>query len=97
MTKSLSSILDQLEARIDGLHKEIAMLKEKNLQLEAENEDLRSRERETLQKLDKANLDSQYLMMSHRLASSPDTIIETRRMIAGLIRNIDRCIEMLKE
>lgn len=40
--------------------------------------------------------DVEYLTMSHRLADNPDTIIETRRHISRLIRNIDRCLEMLE-
>jgi hypothetical protein len=41
--------------------------------------------------------DNKFLKVSYRLASSPNDIIETRRLISGLIRNIDKCISELKE
>ena len=41
--------------------------------------------------------DCEYLEVSHKLADNPDTLVATRRRLAGLIRNIDRCLEMLKE
>lgn len=97
MAQSLLSILDQLEARIDALRKEMDSLRERNRALEEENADLRMREVEALKIRDRALLDVEYLSVSHRLAESPDTLVDTRRLIAGLIRNIDRCIAMLKE
>ena len=47
--------------------------------------------------LHKAQDDIKFLRISHRLAASPDSIIEARRMISGLIRNIDKAIADLKE
>lgn len=72
--------------------------------LNAELEESRRREeelRESLQRtnaeLQKAQTDIKYLRVSHRLAASPDAIIESRRVIANLIRNIDKAIADLKE
>ena len=97
MAKSLLSVLDELQSRIIGLQEEISTLRSRNSELEAANAELREKTREAIDDRDKALLDAQYLSVSHRLADSPDTIIETRRIIAGLIRNIDQCIAMLKE
>lgn len=47
--------------------------------------------------LERSRLDERFLRVSHRLASSPDSIIEARRLISGLIRNIDKAINDLKE
>lgn len=65
--------------------------------LEHEKEDLQQELEEKKRELDIARTDAEFLTMSHRLASSPDSIISTRRHIARLIRTIDNCISMLKE
>ena len=93
MAQSLLSVLERLEARQEELRAEMESLRKRNRELEEENADLRRKEAEALEIRDKALLDAEYL----RLAENPDTLVETRRIIAGLIRNIDRCIEMLKE
>ncbi len=97
MAQSLLSILEKLEARQKELREEMESLRVRNRELEEENADLRRKEAEALGARDKALLDVEYLSVSHRLAEDPDSLIETRRVIAGLIRNIDRCIAMLKE
>lgn len=97
MAQSLLSILERLEARQEELRAEMESLRKRNRELEEENADLRRKEAEALEIRDKALLDAEYLSVSYRLAENPDTLVETRRIIAGLIRNIDRCIEMLKE
>lgn len=97
MAQSLLSILENLEARQEELRAEMESLRKRNRELEEENADLRSKEAEALKIRDKALLDVEYLSVSHHLAENPDTLIDARRIIAGLIRNIDRCIAMLKE
>lgn len=97
MAQSLLEILETLESRLSTLNGEMESLRIRNSELEEENARLRQNEAEALKARDKALLDAEYLSVSHRLADSPDTIVETRRRIAGLIRNIDRCIAMLKE
>ncbi|MDE6836456.1 MAG: hypothetical protein K2J03_05835, partial [Muribaculaceae bacterium] len=61
------------------------------------NDVLRRSIRDSEQERDRAKLDAEFLAISHRLAQNPDTIITARRLISKMIRNIDRCIEMLKE
>lgn len=97
MARSLVAIFEELELRIADLQTEMEGLRERNSELEKENADLRKREAEARQAREQALLDVEYLKVSYRLAESPDTLAETRKVIAGLIRNIDRCIEMLKE
>lgn len=41
--------------------------------------------------------ENRFLRISYRLAAHPDSIIEGRRLISGLIRNIDKAIADLKE
>lgn len=66
---------------------------------EAEHEisSLREEIRQLRQEMDILKKDNEFLIVSHRLASSPDEIIRSRRLIAGWIRDIDKCISLLKE
>lgn len=93
----MTTILGRLNQRIKELTALTADLASRNATLEAENRDLHDELERTRGERDSARLDSEYLTVSHRLADNPDTIIETRRHIARLIRNIDRCLEMLNE
>ena len=97
MADSLISMLSRLEERIKSLNLQISELQVSNETLKAENEDLRRKAEESQKALDRAELDAQYLAVSYKLADSPDNLIKARRHISQLIRNIDRCIEMLKE
>lgn len=97
MAESLITTLDRLNARIKDVTARNAALEARNHALEDQNADLRRKVEEALRERDRALLDAEYLTVSHRLAASPDTLVDTRRHIAKLIRNIDRCLEMLKE
>ena len=97
MATPLPDILDTLRLQIEARRKEYARLKERNRLLEEENADLRRLAAEALKEREKAMLDAEFLAVSHKLADSPDTLVSARRHLARLIRNIDRCLEMLKE
>ena len=97
MARSLLTVLDSLREKIDALNRGVETLRTHNRELEEENEVLRRTIEDTVRERDKARLDSDFLAVSHRLAQDPDQIIDARRLISRLIRNIDRCIEMLKE
>lgn len=97
MAESLITTLEKLNAKIKDVIAHNAALLARNRELEELNADLRRRAEESDRTRDRALLDAEYLTVSHRLAADPDTLIDTRRHIAKLIRNIDRCLEMLKE
>lgn len=97
MAESLISILRQLDDRIKVLTAQNAELNRRHAEISEENENLKRQAREALEARDKALLDAQYLAVSHKLADNPDTLITARRQISQMIRNIDRCLEMLKE
>lgn len=97
MATLLPDILDTLRLQIEARRKEYARLKERNRLLEEENADLRRLAAEAQKEREKAMLDAEFLAVSHKLADSPDTLVSARRHLARLIRNIDRCLEMLKE
>ena len=97
MATSLITVLDSMREKIDALDQSVAALRARNKELEEENEALRRTVSDTVWERDRAKLDSEFLTVSYRLAEDPDSLIDARRLISQLIRNIDRCIEMLKE
>ena len=97
MARTLLTILDELEQRIEQLQGEMEDLRRKYSELEEQNAYLMRQEEAARRAREAALADVEYLKISYRLAASPDSLVETRKFIAGLIRNIDRCIEMLKE
>lgn len=97
MADSLLTKLEQLQKGISEITARNARLTARNSALEEENANLRRRTDEAEAARHRAELDVEYLRVSHRLAENPDSLVETRRHIAKLIRNIDRCLEMLKE
>lgn len=97
MAESLHQILQQLKTKHEELQTEMNALRMRNRELEEINRDLKQKSDEALKLRDEAQQDVEFLKVSHRLADNPDSIVETRRLIAGLIKNIDRCIAMLKE
>lgn len=97
MATSLISTLETIREKISSLTTALERERERCRLLEAENEKLREKAAEAEKAKEQALLDCDYMVFSHKLADSPDKLVETRRHIAGLIRTIDRCIEMLKE
>lgn len=97
MAESLISILEKLDDRIKRLKEQNEELRQTNERLTAENSDLIQKARKAEEARSQAILDVEYLAVSHKLADNPDTLITARRQINQLIRNIDRCIEMLKD
>lgn len=97
MASSLLAALQELQSRIAVISADMESLREQNRLLTEENQSLRREVKDLSLEREKAQLDARFMAVSHRLADDPDSLIDTRRLISGLIRNIDRCIEMLKE
>lgn len=97
MAESLTDILGRLETKIGQLTTENARLRRTNSELAARNRELEGLMQEADAARKRAELDTEYLAVSHKLADNPDTLVSARRHISRLIRNIDRCLDMLKE
>lgn len=97
MAEPLLTLLGQLKRSIEALKMRNAELERRNAELEELNATLKSRAEEAFEARRRTELDVKYLQVSHKLADNPDSLVMTRRHIAQLIRNIDRCLEMLKE
>ncbi len=90
-------MLQQLSERIDALGAQNEELRRQVLLKTREVEDLRHDKHLLESEVKRLDGDNKFLKISYRLASSPNDIIEARRFVSGLIRNIDKCISELKE
>lgn len=97
MAATLLNILLELRNKIDTLGKKADSLAEENRRLEDENISLRSEVKALREELQRKNLDSEFLEVSHMIADTPDSLVLARRRIATMIRTIDKCLEMLRE
>lgn len=98
MAKSdLLSSLSILSRRIDGLLEERDRLLDKIRELDSENRELKAQKEQDRLLLENSRKDIEFLSMSHRLADSPEALVEARNKISKLIRTIDSCIRLLKE
>lgn len=86
----LSSQIDRLSASYETLMNEADGLRVRLQDMEYEN-------RKLTEELRQARQEADYLKISHRLADDPDGLVEARRWIDRMIRDIDRCISLLKE
>ncbi len=94
---------DSPTALIAGIQQKIAMLADSRdralarcEELSARISDLEADLTESRESLQKANLDIEFLKLSHRLADSPEAIVNARKTISRLIRRIDSAINLIK-
>ena len=93
----LLKAFDTLSRKIDSLLEENRNLKEKLKVLQESNLKLLSQHQEDEKNLNEAQKKIEFLSLSHRLADSPEALIEARTKVSSLIRTIDNCIRMLNE
>ena len=89
--------ISTLSNQIDRLLEQQKKLQQRINFLETNNEELRKQHESDQLMLAKAQKDIEFLSVSHRLAASPEALLEARGKISMLIRNIDSCIRMIKE
>lgn len=98
MAKSeIARSFQALSKKIDSLILENTSLRSRIDTLSLQNEELLGQHAQDQKALEKANKEIEYLSLSHRLASSPEALVEARKEISRLIRTIDSCIRLIKE
>jgi hypothetical protein len=97
MASGLEEMLETLSAKIEAMGSRNEELQRLLTLRQREVEDLQHDKQLLQDRVARLEGDNKFLKVSYRLASSPNDIIETRRLISGLIRNIDKCISELKE
>lgn len=94
---TLSSVLMSMRQKIDTLAERQSSLQHDIDTLRAENDELKRQLKETERSLQNARLEVEFLTVSHRLADSPDTLVEARRFVSRLIRRVDAAIALLRD
>lgn len=97
MAANLSTILQSIRHKTGELSARCVSLARESEEKDKIIADLRAEVSELQVQIEALRSDNEYLAVSHRLASSPDEIVRSRRLISGWIRDIDRCIAQLKE
>ena len=93
----LLNSLNALSRRINKLLQQNMNLQKQLMELENSNKELRKMHEEDMALLENAQKQIEFLSLSHRLANSPEALVEARNKISQLIRTIDSCIRLLKQ
>lgn len=97
MATSVPDMMSRLASQIEHLSERYEAVRRENRDLAGACAGLREENARLVRELDALKLDNEYLAVSHKLAGSPDELVRTRRLIARLIRDIDKSISLLKE
>lgn len=97
MAANLTDVIDRISAKLTELAERYSLLLQANEQLKAENNELKDDIRELTKAVERLETDKKFLTVSHRLADTPEAVVEARAVVAALIRDIDKCISQLKE
>ncbi len=97
MEASLHSLITSLQSKLTAIDNRQQALNEERRALLQQVESLRTDLKDAAKRIEKLELDISFLRISHKLADSPDSIIEARRHISALIRRLDTSIALLKE
>lgn len=97
MGVNLQTILQDLKQKVVLLSARYQKLLKEKEAADSKIEDLKTEIALLRENLEKEKTDNHFLILSHRLASDPDSLIRSRRTISKLIRDIDKCITQLKE
>lgn len=97
MTNRYEELIQGFEAKLRKLISEYKSLQEKNSRLEAELEqrknDLMLAHGEILE----LRKNCEHLKMANSLSGSAEEKAETKQKIAGMVREIDKCLALLNE
>ena len=89
--------ISQLSKKIDALLVEREKLLDQIQKLKAENHELSLQHQNDVMLLENTKKDVEFLRLSHKLADSPEALVEARKEISSLVRTIDSCIRLIKE
>ena len=89
--------INSLSRKIDNLLEENRRLETKIAELENLNRELDLTHRQDLATMEQMKKECEFLTLSHRLASSPEALVDARNKISRLLRTVDSCIRLIKE
>ncbi len=97
MAESLSEIFERLLAKQQILLERYYVLENK---LKAADDKVKQLESETMKqkaRIEKLEMDNEYLLMVRQVAPDRETLKKGHDLITKLVRDVDKCIEQLKE
>lgn len=97
MAVNVFELLQRLSQKSNLLAQKYYAAKEEVAKVREENENLQQEKSEMQVELEKLRLENEYLRVSHKIAPTPEDVKTSRKMIAELVRNIDKCISQLNE
>lgn len=97
MAVNLSELLQRLSQKSLLLAKQYNALKEENGELREANEDLQEKIKTLQIELENLRLENEYFRVSHKIAPTAEDVKTSQKMLAELVRNIDKCISQLNE
>lgn len=93
----MTDLILSLQSKIDLLGRSQKAMREERCSLIDRISALRSDLAEANKRIESLELDISFLRISHKLADSPEAIVEARRHISALIRKLDTSIALLNE
>ncbi len=97
MARTLHRVIQELRSKIEQLASQRDAAKAAEVAKTQEAEAMKQELEDCREQLRAAQLEVDFLTVSHRLADSPEKLISARRRLQGLIAKIDRCVSLLKE
>ncbi len=96
MAQNIQDISTSIRAKVEVISNRQAMLVETIERQRAEAEAMRRRISELEAEVKRLEADKEYLTVVRAAAVTPQQAEQSRAMLAGLVREIDRCIAELK-
>jgi len=97
MAESLSEIFERLLSKQQVLVERYRLLENKLDAAEQEKAALENTVRQQQARMEKLEMDNEYLRIARRIAPDDDALDKSRALIAKLVRDVDKCIEQLNE
>lgn len=96
MARQLTSIIVQLTDKVRDLAQQRDEALAASEDLRKRIEDLELKLQDALHEIELSKMETDFLIVSHRLADDPDHLVAARRRIKRMIAKIDRCVALLK-
>ena len=95
--ESFSEIFELLLAKQQILLERYNAMKDKLQISQEENEALKKENEKQRQLIEKLEMDKDFLQMARQIAPDREALDRSRARIARLVRDVDKCIEQLKD
>jgi len=96
MPENVQDIAKSIDSKVRVIVERQAMLSERIVAERAEAERLRNRVEELSARVEQLKAENEYLSVMRAVSVTPQQAEQSRALLAGLVREIDRCIAELK-